>query len=76
MGTYGLPDICDYDVDFGWVRRLFASDHGNVEAIGLGRPREGMLADLKGERVRIFPNEMLRAATASQFQPAIWWPPE
>ena len=52
-----------------------ASDHGNVEAIGLGRPREGMLADLKGERVRIFPNEMLRSTTASQFQPAISWPP-
>jgi hypothetical protein len=51
------------------------SDHGNVEAAGLGRPREGMLADVKGERVRIFPNEMLRAATASKFEKAIPWAP-
>jgi PglZ domain-containing protein len=51
------------------------SDHGNVEATGLGRPREGMLADVKGERVRIFPNEMLRAATASKFDSAIPWAP-
>lgn len=52
-----------------------ASDHGNVEAVGLGRPREGMLADVKGERVRIFPNEMLRAETASKFEKAIPWAP-
>jgi hypothetical protein len=51
------------------------SDHGNVGATGLGRPREGMLADVKGERVRIFANEMLRAATASKFETAIPWPP-
>jgi hypothetical protein len=51
------------------------SDHGNVEALGVGRPGEGMLADVKGERVRIFPNETLRASVASQFENAISWPP-
>ena len=51
------------------------SDHGNVEALGLGRPHEGMLADVKGERVRIFPNEMLRAGIASKFESAIPWTP-
>lgn len=61
------------------VRRGFdvymTSDHGNVEATGLGRPREGMLADVKGERVRIFPNELLRSRTASKFKNTISWPP-
>jgi hypothetical protein len=51
------------------------SDHGNVEATGFGRPREGMLADVKGERVRIFPNELLRSTTASKFEKTIAWPP-
>jgi hypothetical protein len=51
------------------------SDHGNVEARGLGRPREGMLADVKGERARIFSDERLRAATASKFESAIAWAP-
>jgi hypothetical protein len=50
-----------------------ASDHGNVEARGLGRTREGMLADVKGERARIFSDEILRAETASKFANAIPW---
>ena len=54
---------------------FITSDHGNVEAAGIGRPREGMLADVKGERVRIFPNETLRLATASKFARAISWAP-
>lgn len=54
---------------------FITSDHGNVEARGFGRPREGALADVKGERVRIFPNDILRAATASRFEGAIAWAP-
>lgn len=54
---------------------FITSDHGNVEACGLGRPREGVLADVRGERARIFPNETLRAATASKFERTISWAP-
>jgi len=31
------------------------SDHGNIEAIGKGRPTEGVIAESRGERVRIYP---------------------
>jgi len=54
---------------------LITSDHGNVEAIGCGRPREGALADVRGERVRIYCDEVLRAGVASQFPAAIAWRP-
>ncbi len=38
-----------------------ASDHGNIEARGIGRPAEGVVADLRGERVRVYSDPRLRA---------------
>jgi hypothetical protein len=37
------------------------SDHGNIEAKGIGRPAEGAVADLRGERVRVYSDSRLRA---------------
>lgn len=51
------------------------SDHGNIEAVGLGRPSEGVLADLRGERVRIFPDDLLRKKVNNDFPGALAWPP-
>jgi len=51
------------------------SDHGNVEAAGCGRPKEGMLAEVRGERVRIYERETLRSRVASNFAQAIEWKP-
>jgi len=51
-----------------------ASDHGNVEAVGAGRPSEGAIADIRGERVRIYSDDILRARVASRFPDAISWP--
>jgi hypothetical protein len=50
------------------------SDHGNVEATGGGRPGEGSLADLRGERARIYPDRSLRELTARAFPEALSWP--
>ena len=36
------------------------SDHGNVEAVGIGRPAEGVLAQQKGQRARIYSDATLR----------------
>lgn len=51
------------------------SDHGNLEARGMGRPGGGVLADLRGERVRIFPDETLRDQVADSFPDAEKWDP-
>jgi hypothetical protein len=51
------------------------SDHGNVEAAGCGRPKEGMLAELRGERVRIYSEDILRSRVASTFPDALCWKP-
>ena len=52
------------------------SDHGNVAAKGMGRPGEGALADLRGERVRIYPNDVLRQHVQQSFPTAVSWPTE
>ena len=50
----------------GFVERLFSlllkqgfhiyltSDHGNVEAVGVGKPNQGVIAETRGERVRVY----------------------
>jgi hypothetical protein len=51
------------------------SDHGNVESTGCGRPKEGLTADVRGERARIYSDPTLRAHVASKFPNAIPWKP-
>jgi len=53
-------------------RVFLTSDHGNIEATGIGRPSEGAIADLVGERVRVYP-ETLRAKVKADFPSAIEW---
>jgi hypothetical protein len=54
---------------------FLTSDHGNVEAIGCGRPNEGAIAEVRGERVRIYSDNILRTRVSSRFVDAISWPP-
>ena len=56
-------------------RIYLTSDHGNVEAVGCGRPAEGAVADLRGERVRIYSDSVLRAQIKDRFPDALEWPP-
>ena len=42
------------------------ADHGNVEAIGQGRPSQGLSPEIRGERVRTYRSEELVAESASQ----------
>jgi hypothetical protein len=53
---------------------FLTSDHGNIEAMGCGRPSEGVIADLRGERVRIYPDSLLRSTVKERFVNAIEWP--
>ena len=60
-----------HELDFSvWL----TSDHGNVEAHGFGRPAEGAIADIKGERARTYPDQMLRSKVKDNFPEAIEWP--
>lgn len=54
---------------------FLTADHGNIEAVGCGRPSEGSVADLRGERVRVYPDSSLRSGVHDRFPEAIEWPP-
>src|SRR5690606_19503645 len=46
------------------------ADHGNVESIGVGRPNQGVIAETRGERVRVYRSEPLLAQSAAAFPSA------
>lgn len=47
---------------------FLTADHGNIEAIGRGKPSEGVLADRRGQRVRIYQDSTLRDRSASEMK--------
>jgi hypothetical protein len=51
------------------------SDHGNIEAEGCGSPTEGAVADLRGERVRVYSDEALRRKVKEDYPAALEWYP-
>jgi len=48
-------------------------DHGNLECKGTGPLSQGVLADMKGERVRVYRNDVLRAQGIQQYPGARAW---
>jgi hypothetical protein len=69
-----LAALLDLLLDRGFGVFL-TSDHGNIEAEGCGRPAEGAVADLRGERVRIYSDKILRDKVKNRFPAAVEWPP-
>lgn len=67
-----LTALVDLLLSNGFVVFLTA-DHGNVESVGCGRPKEGMTADVRGERARIYSDSVLRANVVAKFPAAIQW---
>jgi len=69
-----LSELLDLLLQRGFSVFL-TSDHGNIEATGCGRPAEGAVADLRGERVRVYPNAVLRDKVKESFPTALAWEP-
>ena len=69
-----LKMLIDLLLDQGF-RVFLTSDHGNIEARGCGRPAEGAVADLRGERVRVYPDPVLRGKVKKRFPSAVEWSP-
>jgi len=69
-----LSNLMDLLLDNGFIVFL-TSDHGNIEAIGCGRPAEGSVADMRGERVRIYSDSILRGQVKKRFPEALEWAP-
>ena len=67
-----LSTLLELLLDRGF-RVYLTSDHGNVEAKGCGRPAEGSVADLRGERVRVYSDASLRGKVKERFPSALEW---
>jgi hypothetical protein len=52
---------------------FITADHGNVEACGIGTPKEGSLCETKGERCRIYSDPRLRTGVQSGFPECVCW---
>jgi hypothetical protein len=52
---------------------FITSDHGHTEAIGVGQPNEGILAQTRGRRVRIYSDRNIALQTQDAFKPSLLW---
>jgi hypothetical protein len=68
-----LSDLVRYLLDKRFAVWL-TSDHGNIACEGKGRPAEGVIAETRGERVRVYPAPELRDQVAESFAFAQRWP--
>ncbi len=85
LGTAGMHNQIRQWTSQGFMAKLFdlfmehgfhiflSSDHGNIEARGCGSPSEGVIAEFRGSRVRIYPDRSLRSRIKERFRDAIEW---
>jgi hypothetical protein len=50
------------------------SDHGHVEAVGAGRPADGILAETRGQRARLYADRAQAQHIAASFADTVLWP--
>jgi hypothetical protein len=74
LGKRGLSSQIQEWCETGFVKQLLnllitkgfhvyvTADHGNVDADGIGRLNQGVISEVKGERVRTYRNETLAAS--------------
>ncbi len=77
LGKRGVAAQINSWCESGFVDRLFSmlldqgfhiyltADHGNAEALGIGRPNQGVASELRGERVRTYRSDTMIAETAT-----------
>lgn len=52
---------------------FIASDHGHVEATGYGQPSEGLLAQTRGKRARIYSDRLAALRVQNAFPDTVLW---
>ena len=50
------------------------ADHGNIEALGMGKPNVGDIADERGQRAHVFRDDLTRATVHAEYDDTIIWP--
>jgi hypothetical protein len=85
LGTLGMAGQVGTWVQEGLLLKLLktlaaqgfdvfiSADHGGVEAHGIGRPKEGVLSEKRGERCRIYTDPAFQNACLSTFPDSVPW---
>lgn len=85
QGEAGMLRQVQQWAETGWFAQLIeqlrsagyrvnlTADHGNVEARGAGRPADGVLAEERGLRARIYSDPGLRDRTATHYPDSLPW---
>lgn len=72
--TNSLPLETQLDAYLDQGYALFiASDHGHVEAVGVGQPSEGLVAQTRGKRVRLYQDRLAALRVQADFPDTIAW---
>ena len=86
LGAAGMHDQVKLWAEGGYLQRLIeglldggfsihlTSDHGNVEAVGSGKIKEGAVAESRGERARVYKTEGLMKSVDFSASDAVVWP--
>jgi len=87
LGNAGMHNQVKLWIKSGYLKELIAellmqgfdvwltADHGNIEATGYGRPKEGVLAETRGERMRVYKDKSILEQVAGEFSFAKAWEP-
>lgn len=71
--TGAFQHLVDTLLELGY-EVVITADHGNVEAIGFGKPNVGAVADARGERVHVFSEDLMRRKVQQDYPQTIAWP--
>lgn len=79
LGAAGMQNLVKHWTKQGYLEKMIdellnrgfsvwlTADHGNIECQGKGRPSEGVIAETRGERARIYPTKELRNRVGNDF---------
>jgi hypothetical protein len=67
-----LEKVMDTLLGRGFIVAL-TSDHGHTEAVGIGQPREGLLAETRGKRARLYEDRRTAEAIQAKFPQTHLW---
>jgi hypothetical protein len=71
-GSHRLEALIDLLLDER-IMVVLASDHGHVEAVGMGRPQEGVLVESRSQRARLYTNADFARTVQAQYPETILW---
>lgn len=86
LGTAGQHDQIRLWESLGLLREVLlrlldegfgvylTADHGNISALGCGTPSEGLLAETRGQRARVYSDPAFRAEVKAVYPDSIEWP--